>query len=111
MPKVTPTAQKPNLIAPDLLADETKPCRASLENAHKRRMLSRRNILNPQSTKRQNRDFLTRNKGPTAGVTGKCGNWRTEPPDAESAVWGRSPESVGESPHLSGARGVGRVLS
>jgi len=47
---------------------------------------------------------------PTAGVTGKGGNWRTKPPDAESAVWGRDPESVGERPHLSGARGVGQVL-
>jgi hypothetical protein len=43
MPKVTSTAKKPNLIAPDLLADETKPCRASLENAHKRKTPSRRN--------------------------------------------------------------------
>jgi len=25
---------------------------------------------------------------PTAGVTGKGGNWREKPPDAESAVWG-----------------------
>ena len=24
--------------------------------------------------------------------------------------WGQSPESVGERPHLSGARGVGQVL-
>ena len=46
----------------------------------------------------------------TAGVTGKRGNWRTKPPDAESAVWGRFLESVGECPHLSGARGVGPVL-
>ena len=44
----------------------------------------------------------------TAGVTGKGGTWRTKPPDAESAFWGRFPESVGDSPHLSGARGVGR---
>jgi len=44
---------------------------------------------------------------PTAGVTGKGGIWRKKPPDAESAVWGRFPESVGECPHLSGARGVG----
>ena len=41
----------------------------------------------------------------TAGVTGKGGIWRTKPPDAESAV-GLNPESVGESPHLSAARGV-----
>jgi hypothetical protein len=27
--------------------------------------------------------------GPTAGVTGKRGMWRTKPPDAESASWGR----------------------
>jgi len=47
----------------------------------------------------------------TAGVTGKGGIWRTKPPDAESAVWGRFPESVGESPHLSGARGVSPFLS
>jgi len=33
------------------------------------------------------------------GVTGMGGIWREKPPDAESA------ESVGESPHLSGARG------
>ena len=46
--------------------------------------------------------------GPTAGVTGKGGTWREKPPDAESAVWSRDPESVGECPHLSGARGVGR---
>ena len=46
----------------------------------------------------------------TAGVTGKGGIWRTKPPDAESAVWGRDRESVGECPHLSGARGVGPVL-
>jgi len=44
---------------------------------------------------------------PTAGVTGKRGIWRAKPPDAESAAWGRLPESVGECPHLSGARGVG----
>ena len=44
---------------------------------------------------------------PTAGVTGKGGIWREKPPDAESAVWGRYPESAGECPHLSGARGVG----
>jgi hypothetical protein len=48
--------------------------------------------------------------GLTAGVTGKGGNWRTKLPDAESAVWGRYPESVGECPHLSGARGVGLLL-
>ena len=49
--------------------------------------------------------------GPTAGVTGKGGIWRRKPPDAESAVWGRFPESAGERPHLSGARGVGRVFA
>jgi hypothetical protein len=43
MPKVTPIDKKPNLIAPDLLADETKLCRASLGNAHKRKTPSRRN--------------------------------------------------------------------
>jgi len=43
---------------------------------------------------------------PTAGVTGKGGNWRIKPPDAESAVWSRFPESAAERPHLSGARGV-----
>jgi hypothetical protein len=48
--------------------------------------------------------------GPTAGVTGKGGIWREKLPDAESAVWGRDFESVGDSPHLSGARGVGQVL-
>jgi len=42
-PKVTPTAQKPKPIAPDPLADREQPCRASLENAHKRKTLSRRN--------------------------------------------------------------------
>ena len=47
-----------------------------------------------------------RDSGPTAGVTGKGGNWREKPPDAESAVWGRFPESAGSRPHLSGARGV-----
>jgi hypothetical protein len=76
MPKVTSTAKKPNLIAPDLLANETKPCRASLENAHKRKMPPRRNTLNPQSTKRQNYHFPTRNKGPTAGFSRKSGIWR-----------------------------------
>jgi hypothetical protein len=54
--------------------------------------------------------FYFQDKRPTAGVTGKRGIWRKKPPDAESAAWGRSPESVGECPHLSGARGVGRVL-
>ena len=29
--------------------------------------------------------------------TGKGGNWRTKPPDAESAVWGQNPESVGKA--------------
>jgi hypothetical protein len=33
-----------------------------------------------------------------------------KPPDAESAFWGRDPESAGKAPHLSGARGVGRAL-
>jgi hypothetical protein len=33
----------------------------------------------------------------TAGVTGKGGIWRTKPPDAESAVWGRIPKSVGNA--------------
>ena len=47
---------------------------------------------------------------PTAGVTGKGGTWRRKPPDAESASWGCFLESVGERPHLSGARGVGPVL-
>jgi len=32
---------------------------------------------------------------------------KTAARDAESASWGRFPESVGECPHLSGARGVG----
>jgi len=36
--------------------------------------------------------------------------WRIKPPDAESAFWGRDPESAAERPHLSGARGVGRIL-
>jgi hypothetical protein len=35
------------------------------------------------------------------------GTWRTKPPDAESAVGARIPESAGKAPHLSGARGVG----
>jgi hypothetical protein len=35
---------------------------------------------------------------------------RARLPSAETAVWGRFPESVGESPHLSVARGVGPVL-
>ena len=30
--------------------------------------------------------------GPTAGVTGKGGMWRTKPPDAESAVGAASPK-------------------
>ena len=34
---------------------------------------------------------------PTAGVTGKGGIWRTKPPDAESAVWSRFPESAGRA--------------
>ena len=46
-------------------------------------------------------------RGPTAGVTGKRGKWRIKPPDAESAVGARIPESAAERPHLSGARGVG----
>jgi len=35
----------------------------------------------------------------TAGVTGKGGNWREKPPDAESAVGARYavPESVGKA--------------
>jgi len=41
--------------------------------------------------------------GPKASVIGKGGTWRTKSPDAESAFWGHCPESVGESPHLSGA--------
>jgi hypothetical protein len=82
MPKVTPIDKKPNLIAPDLLADDLKLCRASLENAHKRKTPSRRNTLNPQSTKRQNHDFLTKSKGPTAGVTG--GLPRTNPPNGQN---------------------------
>jgi hypothetical protein len=45
----------------------------------------------------------------TAGVTGKGGNWRQKPPDAESAVGAAFPESAAECPHLSGARGVGRT--
>jgi hypothetical protein len=36
--------------------------------------------------------------------------WREKPPDAESAVGGRDPESAGKRPHLSGARGVRPVL-
>jgi len=35
--------------------------------------------------------------------------WREKPPGAESAVWGRFPESAAGRPHLSGARGVGRA--
>jgi len=42
----------------------------------------------------------------TAGVTGKGGSWRRRPPGAESAVGAESLASVGERPHLSGARGV-----
>jgi len=48
---------------------------------------------------------------PTAGVTGKGGTWRTKPPDAESAVWGRFPARAGNAPHLSSARGVGPVFA
>jgi hypothetical protein len=33
----------------------------------------------------------------TAGVTGKGGNWRRKPPDAESAVGARIPESAGSA--------------
>jgi len=33
--------------------------------------------------------LLLPQNGLTAGVTGKRGIWRTKPPDAESAVWGR----------------------
>jgi hypothetical protein len=44
------------------------------------------------------------------GVTGKRGMWQKKPPEAESAVWGHFPESAGECPHLSGARGVGQIL-
>ena len=55
--------------------------------------------------------------------TGKGGIWRETPPDAESAAcpasfagrtwrgWSRFPESAAERPHLSGARGVGRVFA
>ena len=50
--------------------------------------------------------FIVFTSGLTAGVTGKRGMWRTKPPDAESAFWGRFPESAANSPHLSGARGV-----
>jgi hypothetical protein len=42
----------------------------------------------------------------TVSVTGKGGIWQTKPPDAESASWGCFPESAGNRPHLSGARGV-----
>ena len=52
--------------------------------------------------------FFRRSVNPTAGVTGKGGMWRTKPPDAESAVGGQNPESVGECPLVSGAHGVGR---
>ena len=41
--------------------------------------------------------FLTKSKGPTAGVTGKGGIWRRKPPDAESAAWDRLPESAGSA--------------
>jgi len=34
---------------------------------------------------------------PTAGITGKGGIWREKPPDAESAVGARIPESVGNA--------------
>jgi hypothetical protein len=43
-----------------------------------------------------------------ANATGKDGIWLTKPPGAESADWGRLPESAGKAPHLSGARGVRR---
>ena len=36
--------------------------------------------------------------------------WRTKPPDAEAAAWGRDPESAANGPHLSGARGVGLLF-
>jgi hypothetical protein len=80
MPKVTPIDKKPSLIAPDLLANETKPCRASLENAHKRKMLSRRNAQ--PTHEKINHKFLTRNKGPTVCVTG--GLPRTNPPNGQN---------------------------
>ena len=55
-------------------------------------------------------EYCEISKRPTAGFTGKSGIWRTKPPDAESAAWGRFPESAAERPHLSGARGVGPLL-
>jgi hypothetical protein len=40
----------------------------------------------------------------SAGCLDRLDNhWQTKPPDAESAVGARIPESVGECPHLSGA--------
>jgi hypothetical protein len=36
LPKVTPTAKKPKIIAPNSLADEKLFCCASLRNAYKR---------------------------------------------------------------------------
>ena len=57
----------------------------------KNRKRFRAEILN-QPTKKTTIKFLTNCKGPTAGVTGKGGIWRTEPPDAESAVGARIPK-------------------
>ena len=54
--------------------------------------------------------MFSSNSGPTAGVTGKGGTRREKLPAAESAVGGRFLESVGECPHLSGARGVGLLF-
>jgi hypothetical protein len=42
---------------------------------------------------------------PAAGFTGKGGIWQKKTPDAESAVWGRNPESAAKRPFLSGACG------
>jgi hypothetical protein len=104
-----PIAKRPKLIAPNLLVNGKPVCCASLDNAHKRKSLSRRNA-NP-THKKDNSKFLTKRKGPTVGVTGKGGMWQKKPPDAESASWGRFPESAGKAPHLSGARGVGQFLT
>jgi hypothetical protein len=54
------------------------------------------------------RSHETRVGCPTVCVSGKGGVLQTKPPDAESAVGSRFPESAGKASHLSGARGIGR---
>jgi hypothetical protein len=56
-----------------------------------------------------NQQTILSTSGPTAGVTGKRGIWREKARDRIRHL-GLNPESVGERPHLSGARGVGLLL-